>query len=219
MNLFIKKIIKINFQLFKRNNYKTLLVGKPQPVEAKLDDDDEFYFIEGTRFWGFDKSYSSTSYCCTPGGGYFENDKTIVPFNKWAIFTEFRSKEEDSLWVQDKNLEKSFFDKVENWHFLDGYYEGGNPNNAKIKNTYLAYWKMIKNNENSRLSRSKSKRRRRTADGKIYKRLIRSRRKKSTERHIDEVVKPKEGGNTNYLRFMDEESGKVIVANYKIKVK
>ena len=193
-----------------------MVVGKPQPVEDKADNK-EFYFIEGTRFWGYDKSYTSRSYCCRPGGGYFENDYPITPFEKWAIFTEFRSEDESSLWVQDKNMEKTFFDKVENWHFLDGYYEGGDPNNKKIKNTYMAYWRMIENNEKSGLSQSGSRRRRRTADGQIYKRVIRSRRAKSNEKHIDEVVKPRKGGKKNYLRFMDEESGKVVVANYKIK--
>ena len=39
---------KILPQLFKRNNYHTMVVGKPQPVEAKADMKTHF-FIEGTQ--------------------------------------------------------------------------------------------------------------------------------------------------------------------------
>ena len=45
---------KILPHLFKRNNYHTMVVGKPQPVEEKLDFKSH-YFVEGTRFWGYDQ--------------------------------------------------------------------------------------------------------------------------------------------------------------------
>ena len=45
---------KILPHLFKRNNYHTMVVGKPQPVEEKLDFKEHF-FVEGTRFWGYDQ--------------------------------------------------------------------------------------------------------------------------------------------------------------------
>ena len=81
-----------------------MVVGKPQPVEEKIDMKDKF-FVEGTRFWGYDRSYTSRSYCCHPGAGYFENDQPIVPFDKWAIFSEWRDEDSRSLWLQvNKNL-------------------------------------------------------------------------------------------------------------------
>ena len=72
---------KILTHLFKRNNYYTMVVGKPQPVEERLDKK-LHYFVEGTRFWGYDRSFTSRSYCCLPGGGYFENDQPTQPFNR-----------------------------------------------------------------------------------------------------------------------------------------
>ena len=66
---------KIISHLFKRNNYKTMVVGKPQPVENTVrgDNDGNMFFVEGTKFWAFDRSFTSRSYCCSPGGGYFVN--------------------------------------------------------------------------------------------------------------------------------------------------
>ena len=112
-----------------------MVVGKPQPVEEKMDQKDKF-FIEGTRFWGYDRSYTSRSYCCHPGAGYFENDQPIVPFDKWAIFSEWRDEDDRSLWLQDAETEAQFFEDPDHWHFLDGFHVDGNPNNKKIKNTY-----------------------------------------------------------------------------------
>lgn len=209
---------KILPQLFKRNNYHTMVVGKPQPVEEQLDKQEHF-FVEGTRFWGYDQSYTSRSYCCLPGGGYFEDDYPVSPFNRWAIFTEFRDESSASLWLQDEKLEKEFFDNPKNWHFLDGYYEGGNPANKKIKNTYKAYWTAIEKGIHSGLSKSGA-RRRRSANGQIYKRFTRNKRNaKDHEKLIDEVLPPKKGGKSkkNYMRFMEKDSHKVVVANYRVK--
>ena len=62
-------------QLFKRNNYETFVIGKEQPMDGLMGSADkkqtDFYFIEGTPFWGVDRSFTSSSYCCVPGGGYF----------------------------------------------------------------------------------------------------------------------------------------------------
>ena len=192
-----------------------MVVGKPQPVEAKQDGKD-YFFIEGTRFWGYDRSYTSRSYCCRPGGGYFVNDQPLLPFNRWAIFTEWRDEDERSLWVQDKDVEKSFYDKRENWHFLDGYYAGGDPNNEKITNTYKAYWAAIEHNTPSGLNN----RRRRDASGHLIRRLTRHNRRRRSgknEKMINEVEKPKKTGTQNYVRFMEKTTGKVIVANYRLK--
>ena len=68
----------------------------------------------------------------------------MKPFNRWAIFTEFRDEDERSLWVKDDNIEQAFYNEQKNWHFLDGYYVGGDPKNERLKNTYKAYWTAIK---------------------------------------------------------------------------
>ena len=48
---------KVLSHVFKRNNYYTMTVGKPQPVEDKVRDagNSAYYFEEGTRFWAFDE--------------------------------------------------------------------------------------------------------------------------------------------------------------------
>ena len=77
--------------MFKRNNYQTYLVGKAQPIGTKLATRNharnDFFFVEGTKFYGFDEAFTSMSYCCMPGGGYFRNDEAEKNFDQFAIFT------------------------------------------------------------------------------------------------------------------------------------
>ena len=47
--------------------------------------------MEGARFWAYDRSFTSRSYCCLPGGGYFVNDTAQELFDKYAIFYNFRN--------------------------------------------------------------------------------------------------------------------------------
>ena len=51
---------KILSHLFKRNNYKTMVVGKPQPVENTIKDagGGNLFFVEGTKFWAYDRGVS-----------------------------------------------------------------------------------------------------------------------------------------------------------------
>lgn len=51
----------------------------------------DYYFVEGTRFWAYDRSLTSRSYCCLPGGGYFVNDTAAQLFDKYATFYKFRN--------------------------------------------------------------------------------------------------------------------------------
>ena len=97
---------------------------------------------------------------------------------------------------------------------MDGYYDGGNPANEKVKNSYKAYWTAIAHNTPSGLNR----RRRRDTGGKIIRRFTRqTRHRRNSHKLINEVVPPKKGGKRNYLRFMEKTTGKVIVANYRLK--
>ena len=77
---------------------------------------------------------------------------------------------------------------------------------------------MIENNIGSGLNGS---RRRRSGDGKIMKRFRRSKnsKKSKNEKTIKEVVKPREGKlkKQNYVRFIEKTTGKVVLANYKLK--
>ena len=114
----------------------------------------DFYFAVGTGFFAVDQSYFSRSYCCVPGGGYFKNDVAVEPFDRWGIFENFRIPDPsrqggDKNWKITDEMIKDFFDNAENWHLLDGYTEGGDPNGAKKPSTYTAYWNMIKNGETS----------------------------------------------------------------------
>ena len=56
---------KIVSHLFKRNNYQTFLVGKDQPVRVSYgtnnEDETDHFYTEGPKFWGFDKSFTSSS--------------------------------------------------------------------------------------------------------------------------------------------------------------
>lgn len=81
---------KVLPHLFKRNNYQTIRVGKIQPLDGgnglgETETPGEYFFTLGGNFNGFDKSFTSRSYCCSPGGGYFVNDVARAPFNKWSI--------------------------------------------------------------------------------------------------------------------------------------
>ena len=131
-----------------------------------------FKFLVFDNFF-IGKSFTSRSYCCLPGGGYFENDFPVEPFNRYGIFTEFRDEDEENLFV-DGNQEEKFFDNIDNWHLLDGFSEDGNPDSRPRKNTYIAYWTAIKNGFGSGLNQFK--RRRRHADGRRLKRDIGKRR-------------------------------------------
>ena len=62
----LNKIETVISHLFKRNNYETFLVGKEQPIGATLATKDEnktdYYFVEGTKMWAYDKSFVSRNY-------------------------------------------------------------------------------------------------------------------------------------------------------------
>ena len=76
---------------------------------------------------------------------------------------------------------------------------------------------MIENNIGSGLNGS---RRRRAIGGKILKRHRRSKNNnKKNEKTIKEGIKPREGKlkKQNYVRFIEKTTGKVILANYKLK--
>ena len=75
---------KIVSHLFKRNNYRTMVVGKMQPIGMVMAGTNETntYFIDGARAWGFDQSFNSRSYCCFPGAGYFVNDQPQQQFDR-----------------------------------------------------------------------------------------------------------------------------------------
>ena len=112
------------------------------------------YYLVGTGFFAVDKSFFSQSYCCVPGGGYFKNDESVEPFNRWGILENFRLPSPESQggakeWKISNQMIKEFFENQENWHLLDGYTEGGDPNGANRPSTYAAYWNMIKNGETS----------------------------------------------------------------------
>lgn len=92
------------------------------------------------------RSFSSRSYCCLPGGGYFENDVAVTPFDRYSIFMNFRMEDESSVFISSVD-ESKFWENRDHWHLLDGYTEGGDPEGAARPNSFMAYWNMIKNNE------------------------------------------------------------------------
>ena len=92
------------------------------------------------------RSFSSRSYCCLPGGGYFKNDVALTPFNRYSIFMNFRMEDESSVFISPVE-ESKFWDNKDHWHLLDGYTEGGDPEGDPRPNSFMAYWNMIKNNE------------------------------------------------------------------------
>ena len=211
---------KIISHLFKRNNYKTMVVGKPQPVETNMQwnnaEKTDFYFVEGARFWAYDRSFTSRSYCCLPGGGYFVNDTAQVNFDKYALFHNFRNEVPGMKGAIDIDpaVEEGFYAKPENWHLLDGYTVDGNPASARRPTTYMAYWNALKNNIDSGLN--SRRRRRRNAEGVRFRRgTIRNRRQVG---YVAEVVRPnRTKPKRNYVRFQERSSNRVIVADFKLK--
>jgi len=130
---------KVLPHLFKRNNYQTIGVGKIQPLDGgnglgETETPGEYFFTLGGRFNGFDRSFTSRSYCCSPGGGYFVNDVARAPFNKWSILMNFRSEDESSIQISEVDQE-AFWKNKDHWHLLDGYSEGID-DNKQINRTF-----------------------------------------------------------------------------------
>ena len=206
---------KILSHLFKRNSYNTFLVGKSQPVGSVMghyggDKTDKFY-ISGTGQWAFDQSFTSISYCCVTGGGYFLNDEAVQPFDHYALFTEFRDANIGNGELVSQQLVDNFLENPENFHLLDGYTVDGNPASELRPTTYMAYWTAIKNGYGSGLN--DSRRRRRNSSGHRFRR--------DTNRPNDHVIHEgeehgKPSGDKNYARFQEKSTGRVIVANYKL---
>ena len=73
----------------------------------------------------------------------------MEPFDRWGIFENFRVDREGVDFKISKDMIEKFFEDQDNWHLLDGYTEGGDPNGKKKPSTYTAYWNMIKNGETS----------------------------------------------------------------------
>lgn len=216
---------KVLTHLFKRNNYKTMVVGKPQPVEAAIatsqptsenPDPTDFFFIEGTGFWGYDRSFTSRSYCCLPGGGYFVNDLPRKNFDKWAIFSDFRVEDEGSVQISGAD-EAEFWQTEDKWHLLDGYTKEHTGTDGPFRpTTYMAYWNAIGMTE-------KTGRRRRDVDGRLMRRATVHNRKRRTvaknqaQNIIDEVHehrfrRSRKTPEKSYVRFQHKQSGKVLVA-------
>lgn len=128
---------KVLPHLFKRNNYETIGVGKIQPLDGgnglgETETPGEYFFTLGAKFNGFDKSFTSRSYCCSPGGGYFVNDVARAPFNKWSILMNFRSEDESSILISEVDQE-AFWKNQDHWHLLDGYSEGTDANKQILR--------------------------------------------------------------------------------------
>ena len=101
--------------------------------------------MEGTRYWGFDRSFTSVSYLINPGGGYFVNDRALEPFDHFSFYSKFRDDSEDNYVMVNRNTVKNFLSNPENFHLLDGWTVDGNPTSKKRPTTYMAYWNAIKN--------------------------------------------------------------------------
>merc|ERR1712050_179450 len=112
--------------LFKKNGYKTAMIGKSSPMPDLFEADDltgaekrevnqktaawtkkpmkeritplgdlarkmsyykksNYTMTSGAFNQGYDYSFVSQYECCRVGGGYFENGKSIEPFNKYAV--------------------------------------------------------------------------------------------------------------------------------------
>ena len=225
---------KIMSHLFKRNNYKTFLVGKDQPIGSILgtrnEDETDFYFVEGARMWAFDESFTSRSYCCMPGGGYFINDEPVSNFDRYALFTEFRDANMGNGELVSQQLVDSFLNNPDNFHLLDGYTVDGNPASAHRPTTYMAYWNAIKNGHGSEFN--ERRRRRRNSSGNRVQRdttkplFVQSSGHSGANPSVNHVIhegkKHQKPGVTpvkSYARFQEKSTGRVIVANYELEGK
>ena len=205
---------KIISHLFKRNNYKTLLVGKDQPigktVKTHNGEEGNFYYVEGTRFWAFDKAFASKNFCCFPGGGYFINDESYTNYDRWAIFTGFRDAAMANDVMVSQELVDEFLHDPDNFHLLDGYTVDGNPESDLRPTSYMAYWKAIEKGFGSGLNDSR-RRRRRALNGQRIRR--------DTAGGADKENVIHEGQNSNkgnYARFVEKSTGRVLVVDYKL---
>ena len=205
---------KIISHLFKRNNYKTLLVGKDQPIGKSITErngeEGAFYYLEGTKFWAFDKSFASKNFCCFPGGGYFVNDVTLTNYDRYAIFTGFRDAGLFNDVLAPEPLVNDFLNNPENFHLLDGYTVDGNPESALRPTTYMAYWAAIEKGFGSGLNDARRRRRR----GVNGKRLRRDTGGVVKDNVIHEGSQTSSG--TNSARFLEKATGNVLVADYKL---
>ena len=178
------------------------------------------------------RSYSSRSYCCLPGGGYFENDKAVTPFDRYSIFMNFRMEDESSVQISPID-ENHFWDNPDHWHLLDGFTQDGNPSSPPRPNSFLAYWNMIKLNQKSGLNSNGRRRRRRvetgsgTGNGKLIMRHLKSRirrRKRSSDKeyYINEVENPRSKvkgghGSRSYVRFQNKLGQAEIISSEVIQ--
>jgi len=125
----------------------------------------DYYYVLGTQYFGFDRSLTSRTYCCMPGGGYFENDLNLEKFDHFAIFTNFRDDSMGNDLKTDDALVKAFFENPDHFHLLDGYTVDGNPESPLRHTNYVAYWTAIKEGYGSGLNGDSRKRRRRSSAG------------------------------------------------------
>merc|ERR1712050_78940 len=128
--------------LFKKNGYKTAMIGKSSPMPDLFEADDltgaekrevnqktaawtkkpmkeritplgdlarkmsyykksNYTMTSGAFNQGYDYSFVSQYECCRVGGGYFENGKSIEPFNKYAVqqwYPEGRTADTKMCW-------------------------------------------------------------------------------------------------------------------------
>ena len=87
----------------------------------------------------------SRSYCCIPGGGYFEDDIAIEPFDKYGLFHSFRTEVGESSMKVTPEEEDKFFRNSSNFYLLQGYTVDGNPLSKKINISYRAFFENNKN--------------------------------------------------------------------------
>lgn len=89
------------------------------------------------------RSFTSRSYCCSPGGGYFTNDWSTEPFTKWGFFHEFRPEVGHNSISVSAEIEQRFFHNSSNFYVLDGYTTDGNSNSPKISTSYYSYFQKM----------------------------------------------------------------------------
>ena len=174
--------------------------------------------MEGTKYWGFDEAFTSMSYCCVPGGGYFRNDEAEKNFDQFAVFMEFRESDKTgnrAIQVSQDKIDE-FLNNPDNFHLLDGFTVNG-PNSDLRPSTYSAYWHAIKNGIGSGLNGNR-RRRRRSPEGKIVRRD--TERKNKGGSHIvwegHEVAKDWVEKGESYARFVEKATGHVMIANFKL---